>query len=181
MLKAFKVLKLTITTFLLSLTFLSADNLESASIATLDQDRLYRSSLFGQRVLQEINDKSDKLFANELLLQSQLESEEQALTEKRKKIDIEEFKVLAANFDEKVQKIRAETTQARIDLNQYSEAERNRFFKLVIPILVNLSKEFGVSTLLDHRMVIISLKDITDHSLDRVNKIIGDGQNIDSN
>ena len=92
MLKAFKVLKLTITTFLLSLTFLLADNLESASIATLDQDRLYRSSLFGQRVLQEINDKSDKLLANELLLQSELESEEQALTEKRKKIDIEEFK-----------------------------------------------------------------------------------------
>ena len=92
MLKAFKVLKLAITTFLLSLTFLSADNLESASIATLDQDRLYRSSLFGQRVLQEINDKSDKLLANELLLQSELESEEQALTEKRKKIDIEEFK-----------------------------------------------------------------------------------------
>ena len=59
MLKAFKVLKLAITTFLLSLTFLSADNLESASIATLDQDRLYRSSLFGQRVLQEINDYSD--------------------------------------------------------------------------------------------------------------------------
>ena len=112
MLKAFKVLKLAITTFLLSLTFLSADNLESASIATLDQDRLYRSSLFGQRVLKEINDKSDKLFANELLLQSQLESEEQALTEKRKKIDIEEFKVLAANFDEKVQK----------DLSEYKRA-----------------------------------------------------------
>ena len=92
MLKAFKVLKLALTTFLLSLTFLSADNLESASIATLDQDRLYRSSLFGQRVLQEINDKSDKLLANELLLQSELESEEQALTEKRTKIDIEEFK-----------------------------------------------------------------------------------------
>ena len=180
MLKAFKVLKLAITTFLLSLTFLSADNLESASIATLDQDRLYRSSLFGQRVLQEINDKSDKLLANELLLQSELESEEQALTEKRKKIDIEEFKVLAANFDEKVQKFRAETTEARIKLNEYSEAERNRFFKLITPILVELSKEFGVSTLLDHRMVIISLNDITDHSVNRVNKTIGTGKDVNN-
>lgn len=176
MLKAFKVLKLAITTFLLTVTFLSAENLGSDSIATLDQDRLFRSSLFGQRVLQEINDKSDELLANELLLQSQLESEEQALTEQRKTIDIEAFKVLAANFDEKVQRIRAETTEARIELNEYSEAERNRFFKLITPVLVELSKEFGVSTLLDHRMVIISLNDITDHSLNRVNKIIGAGK-----
>jgi len=154
-LKAFKVLKLAITTFLLTVTFLSAENLGSDSIATLDQDRLFRSSLFGQRVLQEINDKSD---------------------EQRKTIDIEAFKVLAANFDEKVQRIRAETTEARIELNEYSEAERNRFFKLITPVLVELSKEFGVSTLLDHRMVIISLNDITDHSLNRVNKIIGAGK-----
>ena len=64
MLKAFKVLKLAIITFLLTVTFLSAENLGSDSIATLDQDRLFRSSLFGQRVLQEINDKSDELLAN---------------------------------------------------------------------------------------------------------------------
>ena len=127
---------------------------------------------------QEINDKSDELLANELLLQSQLESEEQALTEQRKTIDIEEFKVLAANFDKKVQRIRAETTEARIELSEYSEAERNRFFKLITPVLVELSKEFGVSTLLDHRMVIISLNDITDRSVIRVNKIIGDGDDV---
>ncbi len=180
MLKSFKVLKLALTTFLLSATFLSADNLGSDSIATLDQDRLFRSSLFGQRVFQEINYKSDELLANELLLQSQLESEEQALTERRKTIDIEEFKILAANFDKKVQKIRAETTEARIQLNEYSEGERNRFFKLITPILVELSKESGVSILLDHRMVIISLNDITDHSLNRVNKIIGTGKDVDT-
>ena len=180
MLKAFKVLKIALSTFLLSATFLSADNPGSASIATLDQDRLFRSSLFGQRVFQEINSKSDELLANEMLLQSQLESEEQALTERRKTIDIEEFKILAANFDKKVQKIRAETTEARIELSKYSEAERNRFFKLITPVLVELSKEFGVSTLLDHRMVIISLNDITDHSLNRINKIIGTGKDVNN-
>ena len=68
----------------------------------------------------------------------------------------------------------------RIELNEYSEAERNRFFKLITPILVELSKEFGVSTLLDHRMVIISLNDITDHSLNQVNKIIGTGKDVNN-
>ena len=105
MLKAFKVLKLALTTFLLSLTFLFADNLESASIATLDQDRLYRSSLFGQRVLQEINDKSDKLLANELLLQSELESEEQALTETRKRLILRSLKFLQLILMKKFKKL----------------------------------------------------------------------------
>ena len=181
MVKTFNIFKFVITIILISVSFSTAEGLNTDTIATLDQDRLYRNSLFGQRVIQEINEKSDKLLANELLLQSQLEAEERALTEKRKTIEIEEFKILAADFDEKVQNIRAETTEARISLNEYSEAERNRFFELAIPILVDLSKEFGVSTLLDYRMVIISLKDITDHSITRVNNIIGDGQIIDSN
>ena len=178
MFKTFKVLNATIVALCFFVNFLYADNLGSNTIATLDQEKLYRSSLYGQRVIQEINEKSDELLANELLLQSQLEVEEQALTKKRKVLEIEEFKILAAKFDEKVQKIRAETTQARIKLSEYSETERNRFFKLVIPVLVELSEEYSVSTLLDHRMVIISLNDITDRSVIRVNRIIGDGDDV---
>ena len=151
---------------------------ESVSIGTLDQDALFRDSLFGQRVLQEVSDESELLLAKELSLQSELETEEQSLTVKRKTIETEEFIKLAAAFDEKVQKIRLEITEARISLNNYSESERNRFFKIVIPTLVQVSEEFGLSTLLDHRMVIISLSDITDVAVKRVDKAIGDGMEI---
>ena len=151
---------------------------EVTSIGTLDQDALYRNSLFGQRVFQEVSNRSEVLLAQELALQSQLETEERSLTVKRKKINIDEFKKLAADFDEKVQKIRLEITEARISLNNYSESERNRFFKIVIPTLVQVSEEFGLSTLLDHRMVIISLSDITDVAVKRVDKAIGDGMEL---
>ena len=86
---------------------------ESMSIGTLDQDALFRNSLFGQRVSQEVSDESELLLTKELLLQSELEAEEQSLTVKRKLIGTEEFKKLAEEFDEKVQKIRTETTEAR--------------------------------------------------------------------
>ena len=151
---------------------------ETISIGTLDQDALFRNSLFGQRVLQEVSDESELLLAKELSLQSELETEEQSLTVKRKTIKIDEFKKLAAEFDKKVQKIRLETTEARISLSNYSDSERNRFFKIVIPILVQVSEEFGLSTLLDNRMVILSLKDITDVAVKRVDKAIGDGVDI---
>ena len=59
---------------------------ESVSIGTLDQDALFRNSLFGQRVLQEVSDESELLLAKELSLQSELESEEQSLMVKRKTI-----------------------------------------------------------------------------------------------
>lgn len=151
---------------------------ESMSIGTLDQDALFRNSLFGQRVSQEVSDESELLLTKELLLQSELEAEEQSLTVKRKLIGTEEFKKLAEEFDEKVQKIRTETTEARINLSKYSDEERNRFFQIALPTLVLLSEELGLSTLLDHRMVILSLKDITEVAVDRVNKAIGNGKEI---
>ena len=158
-----------------------SDSNNNGVIATLDQEGLFRSSLFGQRVFKEISDKSDILLAQELLLQSQLETEESLLTAERKKIDIEKFKKLASAFDQKVQKIRAETTENRMKLGEYSESERNRFFKIIIPVLVQLSDEFGITTLLDHRMAILSLKDITDVAIERVDKIIGDGKEVTEN
>ena len=174
--------------FLLLSMILSISTLPSFSesnnngvIATLDQEGLFRSSLFGQRVFKEISDKSDILLAQELLLQSQLETEESLLTAERKKIDTEKFKKLASAFDQKVQKIRAETTENRMKLGEYSESERNRFFKIIIPVLVQLSDEFGITTLLDHRMAILSLKDITDVAIERVDKIIGDGKEVTEN
>jgi Skp family chaperone for outer membrane proteins len=178
LLKALKVLELAILTLLLSAALLFAEGLKTDTIATLDQEKLYRNSLFGQRVVQEINEISDELLANELLLQSQLEIEEKALTKKRKIIEIEEFKILAAEFDKKVQRIRADTTEARIKLNRYSESERSRFFELSIPVLIELSEELGVTTLLDNRTVIISLNDITAYSVIRVDEKIGDGTAI---
>ena len=160
-------------------TLPSFSELNSRSvIATLDQEGLFRRSLFGQRVFKEVSDKSDILLAQELLLQSQLETEESSLTAKRKKINTEKFKELASAFDQKVQKIRAETTENRMKLGEYSESERNRFFKVILPILVQLSDEFGITTLLDHRMAILSLKDITDEAIKRVDKIIGDGKEL---
>ena len=148
----------------------------NAVIATLDQERLFRNSLFGQRLIKEVNDKSDILLAQELLLQSQLEAEENLLTVERKKMSTEKFKKLASAFDQKVQKIRAETTENRMKIGDYSESERNRFLKVILPVLVQLSDEFGITTLLDHRMIILSLNDITDAAIERVNKTIGEGK-----
>ena len=105
-----------------------SDSNNNGVIATLDQERLFGSSLFGQRVFKEVSDESDILLAQELLLQSQLETEESLLTAERKKIDTEKFKKLASAFDKKVQKIRAETTENRMKLGEYSESEQNRFF-----------------------------------------------------
>jgi len=41
---------------------------------------------------------------------------------------------------------------------------------------MELSEELGITTLLDHRMAILSLKDITDAAIKRVDEIIGDGK-----
>jgi len=162
--------------FLINVNFNTSKADGQSLVATLDQERLFRDSLFGKRVLKEVNLERDALLANELTLQSQLETEEESLTKIRQTIDIEEFKLLAADFDSKVQRIRAETSRSRVKLNEYSDSERDKFFKLIVPILIDLSNEFGISTLLDHRMSILSLNDITDRAIERVDSIIGNGK-----
>ncbi len=90
-----------------------SDSNNNVVIATLDQERLFRSSLFGQRVFKEVSDESDILLAQELLLQSQLETEERLLTAERKKIDTEKFKNLLLRLIKRYKKL--ELKQQKIE------------------------------------------------------------------
>jgi hypothetical protein len=67
--------------------------------------RFLETPYFGQRVLQEVSDESELLLAKELSLQSELETEEQSLTVKRKTIGTEEFKNLQQHLMKKYKRL----------------------------------------------------------------------------
>ncbi len=148
------------------------------SILTIDQDRLFTGSLYGERVAAQID--ADTIILKEELrrIEAELVAEEKALTDKRAMMDPDAFRTLADAFDEKVQEIRkAQDVKARA-LSARMDQERAAYLNLVLPILGKLMEERGAAIVLDRRTVfaVASGVDITDEALQRIDATLGDGK-----
>jgi len=145
-------------------------------ILTLNQERLFASSAFGQRVrrTQEVN--SVALAAENRQIEAALEEEEQKLTEDRATMDPEAFRALAEDFDVRVTAIRRAQVDKRNELQRLSETERARFFELAYPVLFELVQETGALAILNQSAVILSARqiDVTELAIARVNAAFGE-------
>ena len=150
-------------------------------IYTLDQEQLFSESDFGKRVLAEINRRSTALAEENRNIEETLGAEEQDLTNRRPTLDVAEFRLLADEFDLRVEEIRKTQAQKTVDLNNWLDQERQRFGEAVFPVLLQLAQDLGASVILDRRSVIMASDqiDITSLAISEVNTAIGDGDNSD--
>lgn len=148
-----------------------------SNVLTLNQERLFSQSLYGKRVLKELEAASVELAAENQRIQAELEAEELSLTEQRPTLEPALFRELAEAFDAKVQDLRRVQRQKTADLNRETDAERKRFFELVVPILLRLMQETGGSVIVDQRAIVLASNsiDITSVAIERVNAEVGDG------
>ena len=107
-------------------------------IAVLDQDSLFSESVWGKKVLKNVENQVLKLSNENIVIQTALELEEAELTEVRKTISKIEFDVLAIKFDQKVKKIRSEQADKQRKINGFLNDNRKLFFEKVTPILLDL-------------------------------------------
>ncbi|MFV0335476.1 MAG: OmpH family outer membrane protein [Tropicimonas sp.] len=154
----------------------------AVQVLTLDQDRLYAETLFGRRLQAEIERASQVLAERNRDLSQALRDEEQALTERRKTISTQEFRVLADAFDEKVVKLREEQDARIAALQRQQEADRLAFNRRIIPILSELIRDSGAVAILDDRAVILSAEsiDVTDRAIARIDEALGEGLGAES-
>ncbi len=148
-----------------------------APILTLNQERLFRASLYGERAIRERDRALAELARENRRIEAELTQEEKDLTERRKALPAAEFRKLADAFDEKVQGIRrAQDEKARAIVGRY-EAEQQRFFGLVLPLLSEIVSERGASAIIDSRVIIVATGDIdiTDEALRLIDARIGEG------
>ncbi|WP_457647748.1 OmpH family outer membrane protein [Profundibacter sp.] len=152
------------------------------AILTIDPERLFSDSLFGERVAAEIAADTESLQKEFQQLEADLTAEERDITEKRASLDPVEFRKLADAFDAKVQEIRRVQDAKARDLDRRLEQERAAYLNLVLPILGELMNERGAAIVLDHRMVfaVASGVDITDEALQRIDATLGDGKTQDT-
>ncbi|SFA79376.1 periplasmic chaperone for outer membrane proteins Skp [Poseidonocella pacifica] len=145
-------------------------------ILTIETERFYTESLFGQRVAREIEEDSAALTIENREIEADLMEEEKRLTEERDRLDRESFQKLAEEFDTRVQAIRQrQDTRARELARRQEEAERE-FLNAARPILGELMQTRGAEIIVERRSVFISAGsiDITDAAIERINEAIGD-------
>jgi len=149
-----------------------------SEILVIDPDRLFNESLLGQRLNTDYQAQRDEMIARNRSLETELESEEQALTQLRDQTSPEEFRDLADAFDLKVQRIRRESDRAVRDLEQNRERAPVLFMRTVEPVLAQIMADAGGVVLLDVRSVLLRTQvvDITDLAISRINDQVGTGE-----
>ncbi|WP_146345344.1 OmpH family outer membrane protein [Phaeobacter marinintestinus] len=149
----------------------------NSAILTLESDRLFSRSAFGQRVATEIEADSAVLAAENRRIEAELSTEEQDLTDRRVEMEPEAFRALADAFDQKVQTNRQTQDAKARALNQRGEQARIEFLRAARPILETMMREAGASMIMERSSVFLSSNstDITDLAIVRIDTMIGDG------
>lgn len=144
-------------------------------ILTLNQERLYANSLFGQRVRDDLEVASADLVAENRRIEAALVTEESQLVTDRATMEPAEFRALAEEFDERVTGIRRAQSEKRDALQRAADAERVRFFELAFPVLFALVEETGALAILNQNAVILSSRsiDVTEQAIVRIDAEIG--------
>ena len=150
---------------------------QPSEIRTIDQERLFFTSRFGQRVRDQIVDASRALEAQNQRLLDELSEREAELTARRPTLSPEAFRAEADAFNAEVSEIRDQQDRKSRQIGQFQEAEQGRFYDLVVPILDTLLRDVGAKVLLDTRIVLLTTEDVdlTDQAVERIDAELGDG------
>lgn len=149
-------------------------------ILTLDRERLFAGTLYGQRLNRELAAATAAMAEETRSIEAALEDEERALTEQRATMEAEAFRELATAFDEKVQRLREERTAAEADLRGQIEDAQSDFFRRIGPVLGQLVRERGAVLIVDTRAILLAAADvdITAAAIERIDAELGDGSDL---
>lgn len=154
-----------------------ADVAPVAGILILNQERLFAQSLYGQRIQRELEEASSRLAAENRRIEAELAREELELTELRPTMEAAEFRVLADEFDTRVETIRAEREAEARALTQQADSAQAQFFERVAPILLDIVQERNAAVLMDSRSVLLSAEgvDVTEEAIAAIDATLGEG------
>lgn len=148
-----------------------------SAILTIDPERLYAQSLWGQRAQAGIEEATAALAAENRRIEADLTSEEGALTARRATMDPAAFRAEADAFDARVVDIRQAQDAKGRDLARRREAERQAFFEAAVPMFGRILRDRGAVAILDVRSIFIAAEsiDVTDELQALVDSGLGPG------
>ncbi|MDB0052152.1 OmpH family outer membrane protein [Ascidiaceihabitans sp.] len=157
----------------------NAQQIEFSAGRTLVVDtlQLFNKSQFGIRAAQQLEIQGAQLAEENKGKEIALSEEEKQLTALRATMTAEKFRILADEFDQKVQTTREEQLAKTQALSMQIETQRNTFLNAAAPILQALMLEVGATVLLERRNVVLSTNtaDITAIAIAQIDGVLSDG------
>ncbi|MGB7318012.1 MAG: OmpH family outer membrane protein [Planktotalea sp.] len=149
-------------------------------VLTIEPDRLFAGTRFGQSLSKEIEARGNQLAAENRRIEKELADEEGELTGKRETMTPEEFRVLADDFDLRVTTARSAQDEKARALAALSDQAQLGFLQAIAPILEAMMNENGASVILDRRAVFLSAdaSDITTAAVRRIDEKLADGAGL---
>ncbi len=140
------------------------------AVLTLNQERLFRESLWGKAALQRAEAEAQALAAENRRIEDALEAEERSLTDRRATMEPAAFAAVAAEFDTRVEAIRAAQDGKSRTLTRQLDEDRQAFFTAATPILGQILRDTGAVAILADTSVVLSLSaiDVTDDAIARM-------------
>ena len=150
---------------------------ENSVLFTVDLDKLLRASNFGKSIIRANNSARKALQNENEKLEAELLSEEKELSNLRKSLSADDFRIKAIEFDEKVTNIRRQQSEKEKSLVEGARKEEAVFLKQIYPLLYELLSQRGGSVLVDQRNVILwdNSVDLTDDAIEVINRTLGNG------
>lgn len=149
-------------------------------ILTVDLERLFQDSVFGQAVVEGYNAERRALAAENREIAEALRAEELDLAERRPDMDPQVFREEAQAFDEKAQGIRRAQDSKEAAIEDDLARAQDEFVRVVQPVLGEILVDRGASVIVHQQSVLLSLDriDITDEAIIRIDEQIGDGAEL---
>lgn len=142
-------------------------------VLVIDQDRLFSETRLGTQAIGDLEARAQALTSENQAIEAELIAREQELTGLRPKTPPEEFRVLADEFDARVERIRTEQDEKARALTRARDEARQAFFQEVAGVISDIVRDRGAVVVLDRRDVFLSADriDITDEAIERVNQM----------
>lgn len=149
-------------------------------ILTLDQDRLFTGSRFGQAMQTDFDVATQALASENRKIEQELEAEERDLTSRRATLAAAEFRTLAEAFDAKAELARKTQDDKSRALARQMDENKQRFYQAALPILGEMMREAGAVAILNANAIVLSFDriDMTDEAIAKLDSQLGDGTGL---
>ena len=158
--------------FLLSFNSIAETNYPNTSIAIVDLNLILSDSKAAKNATKQFEEiqksTEDKIIASD----KKMLDERNKLIEQQSVIAPEAFELKAKDYEKKLQEYQADKQNKLRKLEGVLQKARNEILENVKPILEDLSKELGVTVILEKNSVLLSANnmDITDDVIKKLNK-----------
>lgn len=131
-----------------------------STLLTIERDQLYQRSQLGIALEEMLTGERNTLQSENQQIFDALTAEENELVTLRSQTEPEAFSVLAAAFDEKVQRIRQEQDLKLRTLVRRREEILSRFLTISLPLVAQVARERGGLAVIDRSQVFLVVQNI---------------------